>query len=174
MIVALSGYAKSGKNTVAEMMQQKQPEKNWQIKGFSHKLKQVASVLTGYSVESFESQEFKENFLTPWSMTVRQFLQRLGTEAIRNGLHKDAWVNALMSEYKAGDNWIIVDCRFPNEAEAVERVRGLIVRIDRGSPVNNHPSETSLDKYDFDFFIRNNGDMDQLSSQVDAMINIKL
>lgn len=32
-------------------------------------------------------------------MTVREFLQRLGTEAIRDWLHQDAWVNALMSDY---------------------------------------------------------------------------
>lgn len=32
--------------------------------------------------------------------TGRWFLQNLGTEAIRNGLHPNAWVNALMSEYK--------------------------------------------------------------------------
>lgn len=33
-------------------------------------------------------------------ITVRQFLQWLGTDAIRDGLHENTWVNALMSEYK--------------------------------------------------------------------------
>lgn len=33
------------------------------------------------------------------AITHRQFLQWLGTDAIRNGLHENAWVNGLMSEY---------------------------------------------------------------------------
>jgi len=32
-------------------------------------------------------------------MTVRDFLQKLGTDALRNGLHENVWVNALMSDY---------------------------------------------------------------------------
>ena len=34
-------------------------------------------------------------------MTVRQFLQELGTDACRNVLHTNTWVNALMADYKA-------------------------------------------------------------------------
>ena len=33
-------------------------------------------------------------------MTVRDFLQRLGTEGLRDGLHPNTWVNALMADYK--------------------------------------------------------------------------
>ena len=34
--------------------------------------------------------------------TVRQLLQEIGTEAMRNVIHPNIWVNALMSEYKGG------------------------------------------------------------------------
>ena len=33
-------------------------------------------------------------------ITYRQFLQWLGTEGVREGIHANTWVNALMSEYK--------------------------------------------------------------------------
>jgi hypothetical protein len=79
-------------------------------KKMAGKLKQVASILTGIPVNKFEDQEFKKTNLGPeWDSTIinigtkestkvptsiRTFLQRLGTEAIRNGLHTDSWLNA--------------------------------------------------------------------------------
>lgn len=34
-------------------------------------------------------------------MTVREFLQKLGTDGLRNGLHPNVWINALMADYKS-------------------------------------------------------------------------
>jgi hypothetical protein len=90
---------------------------DWQVKKFAGKLKQIASLLTGIPVEKFEDQEFKNSelgqeweqelgmegmFPQPYTRkpTVRLFLQLLGTEAIRDGLHPNSWVNALFADYK--------------------------------------------------------------------------
>ena len=79
---------------------------SWQIKKFAGKLKQIAGILTGIHVEKFEDQEFKKTEMDDvWAIngmpiTIRQFLQRLGTEAIRDNLHSNAWVNALLADYK--------------------------------------------------------------------------
>ena len=90
----------------------------FKIKKFAGKLKQIASLLTGIPVEMFEDQEFKKTYLSDeWStvnglstrhkvrkdMTVRDLLQKLGTEAMRNGLHTNVWVNALFAQYKVVD-----------------------------------------------------------------------
>lgn len=97
---------------------------DWQIKKFAYKLKQIASILTGIPIEKFENQEFKNTFLgKEWTrkiyfeengikmkpttthkveerpLKIRELLQLCGTEAIRNSIHKNAWVNALFSEY---------------------------------------------------------------------------
>ena len=175
----------------------------WEIKKFAGKLKQIASLLTGIPVEDFEDQEFKKSYLgAEWGtvesnplnavpvfedvafnhlMSVRELLQKLGTEAIRDGLHPNAWVNALMCEYKRPkmseynpSNWIITDVRFPNELEAVEDVKGLTLKVVRPvekskTPVRLHPSETSLDKAEFDYEIINDGSMAEL---VDKIIDI--
>lgn len=213
MIIGLSGYAKSGKDTVAEMIQDitkvKAPglsyENTWQIKKFAGKLKVIASLLTGIPIEKFEDQEFKASLMeaewfehghdlesmTGWSrpMYVRDFLQRLGTDAIRDGLHKNAWVNALMADYRTEEtkervsdymawvtppsNWIITDVRFPNEAKAIKDRGGIIVRIDRPgvNPVNAHPSETALDNWDFDYKIANVSDLVALRQSVEVLLN---
>jgi hypothetical protein len=204
----------------------------WEVKKFAYKLKQIASLLTGIPVEKFEDQEFKKTYLGPeWNynyrlpresleqemiyyeerrMTVREFLQKLGTEAIRDGLHTNAWVNALFADYKRtfligeleidrleeiakerGEypNWIITDCRFPNEAQAIKDRGGIVVRINRdknglsvksptgtsydtrSSQVTNlHPSETSLDDWNFDYIIENNGTIEALVHKTSEML----
>ncbi len=101
-------------------------------------------------------------------MTVREFLQKLGTEGLRNNLHGNVWVNALFADYKAPEssrydikglpNWIITDVRFPNEAQAIKDKGGIVVRIDRpDNPTSpsNHSSEVALDNWDFDMNIVN-------------------
>lgn len=189
MIIGLSGYAKSGKDTVAEMIQEIHPDK-WEVKKFSGKLKVIASILTGIPAHQFEDQEFKSSMLgEEWwknygdfyhQTTVRDFLQILGTDAIRNGLHTNAWVNALMADYKprkmdqySPSNWIITDCRFPNEAEAIKDRGGMIVRVNRPgiAPVNAHPSETALDNWDFDYRIANDSDLISLKQSVQILLN---
>ena len=109
MIIGVNGYSGSGKDTVGRLIQELYPEQNWQIKKFAGKLKTIAALLTGIKEDQFENQEFKKTDLGHewWTtcdegyqpMTVRDFLQKLGTDALRNGLHENVWVNALMSDY---------------------------------------------------------------------------
>jgi hypothetical protein len=147
-------------------------QSGFNTKKFAGKLKQIGSILSGVPVEKFEDQEFKklnmgEEWNSPYNipfsgpdfvehdgaMTYREFLQRLGTEAMRDGLHTNVWVNALFADYKplgktfkdvspvTGNvtfdtvglfpNWIITDMRFPNELEAVVEKGGLTIRVNR-------------------------------------------
>lgn len=112
-------------------------------------------------------------------MTVRQFLQELGTDACRNGLHPNTWVNALMADYKppklsqdSPSNWIITDTRFPNEAQAIKDAGGIIIRVDRPGvkAINAHPSETGLDDWEFDHKIMNGSDLTALSFTVETIL----
>jgi hypothetical protein len=88
----------------------------WEVKKWAGKLKYIASLLTGIPQEKFEDQEFKKTELGPewdrqfytegkgWQkrpMLIREFLQILGTEGLRLGLHENTWVNALMTDYKS-------------------------------------------------------------------------
>lgn len=190
MIIGINGYAGSGKDTVGEIIKQLQPHEHWEIKKFAGKLKDVASTILGIPTLMFEDQEFKKKTLPQmWSnhglpMTVRDFLQRLGTDALREGLHPNTWVNALMMDYKEQliniindegyqfeeryPNWIITDCRFPNEAIAIKNQGGVIVRINRPgiNAVNAHPSEVALDHWHFDYVVENDEGIVELKHQV--------
>lgn len=73
-------------------------------------------------------------------MTVRQLLQEVGTDAMRNVVHPNIWINALFADYldeynpvigNMQSNWIISDMRFPNELEAVKKRGGITIRVNR-------------------------------------------
>ena len=203
MIIGISGRIGSGKDTVGEIIQKLCLTNNgpkFEIKKFAGKLKQMASLLTGFPVEDFEDQEFKKSYLGgEWGtvesnplnavpvfeniefnhlMSVRELLQKLGTEAIRDGLHPNAWVNALMCDYKRPkmseynpSNWIVTDVRFPNELEAIEDVKGLTIRVVRPQYETanfkpQHPSETALDDAKFNYEIINDGSIEDLIEKV--------
>lgn len=212
-IIAVSGYAGVGKDTVGIITQYLncgnigdvsieeackdyrnhewwlEEQSNWEIKKFAGKLKDIASHITGIDAEKFEDQEFKKTQLGPeWGMTVRDLLQKLGTDAMRMGLHPNVWVNALMADYipystrgsdyeEVESNWIITDCRFINEAKAVKEKGGIIIRVNRPGygPINDHPSETELDNWDFDYKIANVSDIFDLKEVVkNILIHAKL
>jgi hypothetical protein len=161
------------------------------------KLKNIASILLGVPVEKFEDRAFKKSKLGPeWNeMTVREFLQKLGTDAMRNGLHPNTWANAFWVDYvlqNKGDiilsgrvpgpaknvkpiypNWIITDVRFPNEAESVLDHGGILIRVNRGGDTGNHPSETGLDDWEFEYTINNNGTIKELINQVRAILEME-
>lgn len=163
-----------------------QDTSGWEVKKWAGKLKDVASLLTGIPVEAFEDQEFKKTNLGPeWNnyvntpMTVRDFLQKLGTEGLRDGLHVNTWVNALMADYKCVPadrapggwdcpNWLVTDTRFPNEASAIKDKGGILLKVTRPGvgPINNHPSETALNQWNFDYEIQNNGSLEDLINSV--------
>jgi hypothetical protein len=182
-------------------------QSGWEIKKWAGKLKVVASLLTGIPKHKFEDQEFKKTYLGPeWAtlkmkpgkrqdgifpkltdmepipMTVRDFLQKLGTDGLRDNLHKNVWVNALMADYEGMydidtdrttyPNWIITDTRFPNEAQAIKDAGGLVIRVDRPGvkPINDHPSEIGLDDWKFDYKIANVSDLKALTGTVETIL----
>jgi hypothetical protein len=223
MIIGINGKIGAGKDTVGTIIQGlllTNKNQSSDIKKFAGKLKQIASILTGIPVKKFEDQEFKKNYLdSEWGtvqdiplnsippfadikfntlITVREFLQKLGTEAMRDNLHTNVWVNALFADYKAkwvptGDaieedevslkkkypNWIITDMRFPNELEAVIKKGGITIRVVRpafmidGKAIvkDLHPSETALDNTTFDYEIINDGTMEELVKKVREILD---
>jgi len=181
-------------------------QSGFETKKFAGKLKAMASLLAGVPVEKFEDQEFKKlNMPECWNklqqsgrskvsmpMTYREFLQKLGTEAMRDGLHTNVWVNALFADYKPSQvrsadsfdletydgkypNWVITDMRFPNELEAVAKREGITIRVvrDNGTRAINtdfHPSEIALDDYVVNYEIVNEGTIKDLAEKVQIIL----
>lgn len=217
MVIGISGRLGSGKDTVGKIIQYLTAEdvgadclkriraglsidghhnSTFENKKFAGKLKLIGSILSGVPVENFEDQEFKKLPMSlDWEMTYREFLQKLGTEAMRDGLHKNVWVNALFADYRTNfeaknaeewgknleNNWIITDMRFPNELDAVILREGITIRVNRpvhalseeNNAVQLHPSETALDNSEFHYIIDNDGSFEDLMNKVEEILKIE-
>ena len=135
------------------------------------------------------------------TLTPRWILQYWGTEVCRRAFHDDIWIAAVENKLsKSQDDIVISDCRFPNEIAAIKQQNGLVILVKRGpdpewyrhaEAVNAgprfigwalskskmedykiHPSETSWIGSDFDHVIDNNNSLDELYSQIDALLNV--
>lgn len=166
-IIGISGKIGVGKDQLANYIIELRPE--YIKKSFAYKLKQMCAILTGIPMEDQLTREGKAKWMPKWGMTVGQMQQLMGTNAIRDGLHTNAWVIALMSDYDPSKHWVITDVRFYNEAIAIKNAGGILVRLNRISAVDgswrvgSHVSETELDNYLFwDFLMENNGTLDDL------------
>ncbi len=186
MLIGINGKLGSGKDTLAGLII-KHANNKWNDvhnlhintdaivtqKSFAYKLKKIGAFMTGTEEQLWFTQEGKNIMLPDWGMTIGEFQQKLGTEAVRNGLHTNAWVLALMADYKSENNWVIADVRFPNEADIVKEKNGILIRID-GDPAGvrakssrnlDHPSEISLDNYkNFDYRYMNDKSLEELEN----------
>lgn len=180
-IVGLSGYAQSGKDTAAQGL----IEIGFTRIAFADILRQVAYALDPYvnlneigqSVRFGHFQRLSRVIDNQgWDIAkekypdVRRTLQRLGTEAGRDILGTDIWVNTALDN--AHGDIVVTDVRFPNEVRGIEERGGIVIRIIRPGigPKNDHASETSLDNYDFNYWVTNDGTSEQLQERVVRMV----
>ena len=151
MIIGLGFKARSGKDTVADYLIE-----NYGFKrlAFADALKEGCRHIFELNDEQLygELKEVEDDY---WGVTPRYILQKVGTECMRDGYSEDIWVKAVGKKIHSDktSNWVITDCRFPNEADAVKEWGGLVVRLDRvesgaSGGVSKHPSETAMEKYE--------------------------
>lgn len=171
-IIALSGYARSGKDEAAKVLVE---EYGFTRVAFADKLREFLYRLDpqigrpgevarlGVIIDKYGWDGYKE---TPYKDEVRELLQRLGTECGRELLGENVWVDAALSV--DAEKIVVADCRFPNEAEAVRTRGGRVWRVSRKGvgPINDHPSETSLDNYNFDAVVSNTGTLEEFRTLI--------
>jgi hypothetical protein len=93
-------------------------------------------------------------------MTARELLQFFGTNVMRK-MYAPVWVNATVNKIKQEGSLrsIISDVRFPDEADAIKKAGGKLIKLTRSVSKDTHASETALDNYtNFDYVIDNSGD----------------
>jgi len=95
----------------------------------------------------------------------------------RNQIHNNIWINSTFSNYTPEDCYIFTDLRFPNELKAIQERNGLTIRLFRPRDITGiieHESETALDKeLSFDYFINNDGSIEELISKVKEILIIE-
>ena len=179
MVIGISGKIGSGKDAFADLFIEHMRTAHgleFKNKKFAYNLKKMVSTLTGVPIEDVFSREGKLKYLPDWNLTIGEIQQLLGTEAVRNNIHNNAWVLSLFGTYDEDEDfWIVTDVRFKNEAEIIKEKGGIIVRLE-GDPNNSrtgddrnmmHQSEIDLDDYEgFDYIHENSPPIENLKTFV--------
>lgn len=97
---------------------------------------------------------------------VRKFLVNLG-EGARKVFGDDFWVQQALRNVKKGDRVVFSDVRYPNEAEAIHKLGGKLIRVDRPGASPQGSSDHALDDYmDWDLVVPNGGTVQDLERAV--------
>jgi hypothetical protein len=165
MIIGLAGYARSGKNTVADLLGHKYKQVAFAdpMRNALYKLNPIINTIDGVdvreAVDELEWDTAKDHF-----PEIRRLLQVLGTEVGRHMIHENVWVDIALRGMLPTDDVVFTDVRFINEAVAIKKLGGEVWRIDREGvgAVNGHISEHALKDWEFDRIIENNGTIEDL------------
>lgn len=178
MIVGFGYKARSGKDEAARVLCERY---GFARTAFAESLKAACQVIFQLDDRHWNG-ELKEVMHDFWATTPRDILQRVGTEAMRRGFDENIWVQSVyrrITRPGAPIRFIITDCRFPNEAEAIKHWGGKVYRIDRpaendlSASEKSHASETAMDGYDgWDGVITNDGTIEELHDQVIRAIGL--
>lgn len=183
-VIGLSGRAQAGKDTVGMHLVK---TRGFERVSFADPLRSMAidiNPMVGWD-ERKQAPEYLQEVVgkVGWATAkelwpeVRRFLQRLGTNGVRDHLGSHVWVNlADENIHELADHGVpgvvLTDVRFPNEVELIRRWSGTWAVIDRpgDNPAGTHASETSLDYAKADLTITNHGSIEQLFAEVDAKL----
>lgn len=167
-VITISGKAQAGKDTTARVIKDKLNSEGYSvlITHYADLLKYQAKTLFGWNGKKDDAG--------------RSLLQHLGTDIVRKR-NPNYWIDYVVDMlWIYGDRWdyvLIPDARFPNEIEQMkDQFDCIAIKIvsdyDNGltEEQKNHPSETALDDFCFDYTITNDRTIWGLDVAVDKFI----
>lgn len=180
MIIGLSGYAQSGKDTVANILVEKYGYKRIAfadpIRNLLHEMDPLIPKGYGNSVINYRLQDMVDTY--GWDKVkvdfpeVRRLLQDLGVGA-RKLFGDTFWIYQALSDVAPQDKVVVSDVRFVNEADWIKDFTGQIWRVKRvgTTAVNEHVSESEMDGYPVDQIFVNNGTVEDLEALIKVRMN---
>lgn len=169
-VVLISGKARHGKDTLAGMLKDRLEDKSYRvlIAHYGDLVKYVCKTFFDWNGEKDEAG--------------RTLLQYVGTDIVREQ-NPNFWVEFIKSILTMFNHeWdyvLIPDCRFPNEVECFMNgdFNTSLIRINRLNFESGltpqqlaHPSETSLDNYNYTYVVRNDGTLSDLENKVNTLV----
>lgn len=188
MIVGVNGTKGAGKDTLGAYLVDNY---GFERLSFAAALKESAAHLFGLPIEFWENwknepkavitvevphddpeDEFFTSIETVTQITVREFLQRYGTESHRDVFGDNFWVDFLLSKADPDKDYVITDARFENELKAIQDLGGTTIRVERHteSSTDTHASEAYPSMELLDWILDNNFDLPHLYAGADAIM----
>jgi hypothetical protein len=170
MIIGLSGYAQSGKDTVAELLCLNY---GYTRMSFAQPMRDAIYTLNPLVEGGNRVADLVDEY--GWDVAkanpeVRRLLQVFGTEVGRKQFGENFWVQQAFDKIE-GNKIVFSDVRFPNEAREIQQYGGQVWRINRHNhtPVNTHKSEHAMDNFLFKHVIYNDGTLNDLFEECEML-----
>lgn len=191
--LAIHGKVGCGKSSLAKLIQKTLVDvlaDDVRIFSFGDYVKREASQTFGIPLEMFYHHKHAEvvvnfrdeihGFELPQKLTIRELMQKWGTDYRRTFFGDRYWINKLLEDVKQqSPEWAIVDdLRFRNEAAAIREVGGWKISLrphDQWTPgpFAAHVSETELDTHgDFDLIYQPSYSDKGLMEVCDSVVQI--
>jgi len=184
-LIALHGYAQSGKDTVAEFL----AEYGYERFAFADRLRDCVYALNPL-VEFHDDPAIRLQAVVNvhgWDYAkvncpeIRRLLQVFGTEVGRELIRDSIWVDLVFEqmEQRLIENpeakFVITDMRFPNEQAAIRASQFLPIQLWKVKrpgvgPVNAHVSDAGLADVGFEYIIENDGTLNDLQVEVKEIL----
>lgn len=176
LLIGLTGRAGTGKDTAAAYMEDAYA---FRAIGFADPIVDMLGALIEHvDVDGawLVERALKEMPMRVIGRSYRELAQTLGTEWGR-ALDPDFWIRIaayrVQQIHQQGDNVVITDVRFANEAAWVRAMGGHVVRLvrDSAAPVREHASEQQIDLVKAERTLDNNYSKATLQDQIDRLID---
>ena len=165
MIIGITGHARHGKDSVADIICNRFDYKKYSL---ADPMKDACRIVFPTWDDRHLYGELKDIVDPLYGISPRHALQSIGTQWGQYELSKydsfaettgrRLWVNSLLNRVN-GDT-VISDVRFPHEADAIRERGGFIIRVNRDYEVDlSHESERSIEDITPDFTIGNYGSL---------------
>ena len=173
MIIGLTGYAQSGKDSVANILVENY---GYQRVAFADPIRDLLYATNPMLKEGYRVQGLVDVY--GWDRVkvdypeARRLLQDLGVGA-RKTFGDMFWVKQALRQVNFEGNYVITDVRYPNEAKAIRQYdNSQLWRIKRTGvdAVNSHESESAMDGEKVDQIFLNNGTLEDLQ----VLINTRM
>lgn len=171
LVIGLCGVAGSGKSTAARVLAR---DHGFARRPFAYPLKSMLATL-GFDRGVLDGPSAaKELPLDIFGgRSLREAMQTLGTEWGRHQFGEDFWVRLWMRGVDALGAVVVDDVRFANEADAIRRMGGLVIRIDRdgaGSRVAPSHASEQIAAIRCNAIIPNNGTEAELAERLAGVV----
>jgi hypothetical protein len=171
-LVGFAGRARSGKDTAALALCE---EAGYTKMAFANPIRAGVMAIFGLQPQHFQD-ELKEQIIKGIGYSPRRLMQLLGTEFGRNTLRPGIWLDLFERDYERlraqGAKVVVSDVRFPNEADRIRSLGGIIIYVHRPNlpEVEQHESESSFSPHWADLEIVNDQSTKALRTQVLALV----
>ncbi len=178
MIILISGYKRSGKDTIADYLVQKYGFTRY---GFADPIKETVKYLFDWNDDWINNN--KETIDERWGISYRQAAQWLGTEAFqysicekyplfKETIGRSFWVKKFENLYNNKENnYVLSDYRFPHEYELLKHLNPICIKVERdGCEFDGHESESYIETLHYNHIIENNTLLPALYFKIDGIM----